>query len=812
MRAAASVQQPLNNGGGAGWDGARRQYDKPARQQQPRQRPSAASDRQQPRGPADAIRGAARWNDLLAPAADLAAMSDPQLLGALLVRCLQLAPGRRAGAAEVEQFEAFVAHILELSVRVMRKAARGAEAAAAAAAAAAADEREQEEEGKAGEPAPAASEAAASVSEAAGSSGGFAPWQVSNFLYHLDRANITPGPRWERALWQSTIGQLAAGEWGAHELSRTAFSLSRRRMGQSAPYAWRAAFLAAWARRWSDATPRQLSSVLAGVAAMGWRVTPAWAAEARAATAAALGECGEQDLVWLVWGLAVVGDRVHEPSGSSTGSGSSSVTVSSGPVSVGARRTSRPDIPLTLAIEQALTRQLPAMPPRQLALSANALSRLGAAEGGRSRDDQILRDLLACARDKMDQFSFEDLSELLESLARLHAGHLLSASWTEAALGQLQTQLPACRGPALATALKAMGALGWRQHRGAAARLLWRSEPMLKRMGPQELAALAIGLVRLGHRPPPVWIFNYLTACDACMGAAGPQALSQIAWALARLSVRPAWGGTWTEKLCAAAAAPESLPRLGEKEMAMLLYALGSWRHVPGDAAVWARLQGRLRELLPRAGARTVATAVTALARMRLKGGGGGSSGDEQQHEGVDDDDEEGEATTSTTSSSNTSSSSAKGGGYDADDIWSVFPERNRRWVSPAISARTLAALLLRSQALLVTTSEWAATAGGGGGGARQRGEDAAVFGAADLAGTGKGLALLGARPSEAWLAAWRLAAERYDSSFDARARDSAAWATQVMQGRVEVVFGGEGRRRSAPRGGGGGGDESSDG
>jgi len=689
------------------------------------------------------VYAAAHWTHLLAPAADLAGMSNPKLLGALLVRCLRLAPGRAAEQSEVEQYDAFVQHVLELCVRLMRKSAAAIEAA----------QTGEAIYGRSSDNDRISSSASSSSSSSSQqAAAGFAPWQSSNMLYCLARAGVQPGHRWERAFFRSTQQQLVKGEWGAQELSKTAFALSRLKLGGLAPYMWRNAFLQAWSSWWSEATPHQLSSMLAGVAALRWRVTPGWVADARTAVARVLPVGQEQDVAWLVWGLAVLNDRMHV-GGMDPNSSSSSINGSSSSTAIsGGRRAARPEVPLALAIDTALTRHMPYMSPRLLALSADSLARMHARQDSSHTgpNPQTVQQLADCAQHKMQGFTFQELTELLASLAKMRGGRLLPPGWPGTALAQLQVQLPACRPPALAAAVWAIGTLGWRQQRAAAGRLLWRSERQLRGMSSRDLSTLAVGLVRLEHRPPKVWLFNFLSAFEEKMEEAGAQALSTVAWALARLAVRPARSGQWTEKLVAAAVAPETLQQFSAQEMALLVYALGAWKHVPRDGAHWALLQRRLRELLPEASARSVAMAAAGLGRLRWQGGG----------------------RTDGSSSSQDSSSSSQDSSSRQDSSNSSRP-------GPPVEPQTVAALLQRTRPLLAATTHHANAP------PRQRPSDA--FSATDLANTGKGLALLGAQPDGAWLAAWRLAVDTGAAQFDGSARDSALWATSVLEGRAEV-------------------------
>ena len=685
----------------------------------------------------------------MAPASDLAAMSNPDTLGRLLVRVLQLAPrgvssggggggggGASATAREAAEYAAFVGHALELSARLMRG-----------------DDDD----------------------DAAG--GAFQPWQLASIAYHLAGAGVAPGPRWERALLSSVRRQLDAGAWAEpRDLSKLAFALARLRV--AAPPAWQASFLEAWGRAAQVADARQLSSLLWAVGTLGWRMSGEQLSQARALATALLPECADRDVVWLLWGLAAVhsrssgggGDGSSGSSKSKSSSGSSGGMPRPGPPGRGGAV--RPDAPLELAVQRALTRALPSLGPRELTLAADALAlaarqqqQSGLGDLGPADRRALLAGVVARAGEAMAAFRFADLASLLDALAKLRAAPLLPQPWADAAAAQLQAQLPLCQPEGVAAALSAVGSLGWRGQRAAVSRLLWRSEQLLGAMAPGDLARLASGLVRLGERPPPVWLANFMAAFEAEMPRAPPHALCTVAWALARLTVRPARGGTWTEALLAAAAARGTIERLAAPDLGRLLYALGVWRHHPSDARAWAALQARLRELLPRADARTVAVLAHALGRMRPhsdgRRGGGGGGGSNSSKNGDD-----------------AAAAAASAGGQPS-----------------VIEASTLDALVRRTGQLLAAAEAAAPPAPGSGGG---------PFGAADLANAGRGLALLGARPDDAWLAAWRCAVERADVAFDRRTRAAVQWASGALEGSTQVWS----REGGGGEGGGSSGDD----
>jgi hypothetical protein len=401
------------------------------------------------------------------------------------------------------------------------------------------------------------------------------------------------------------------------------------------------------------------------------------------------------------------------------------------------------------------------MDPQQLALTAGALARMqGLANsiGGIGGDhSEVVRMLLDHAGEQMGSFSFGQLSDLLWAVARLHAATqrrqqlLPPDGWADAAVNQLQAQLPTCRAGEMATALWAIGTLGWKGQRAqVAARLLWRSERLLDEMGPGDLAKTAMGLARLGMRPPQVWLFHFLRATEGKLAEGSPQALSNTAWALASLGARPS--ERWLDGLCAAVTQPATLKRFSAKEMGLLLFALGKWRHVPRDAAQWRTLQARLRAVLRGAGGRTLALVAPALGRLqRRRAPGGGSAG-------VDRDD----------------------GGVGVSS-WASKPGSGRGSGAVVVEPGTAYVLMLRAGSLAALQPRGVQN------GAGPPLPRCAGFEAADLAEVGKGLALLAVEPNAQWLSTWRGAVERADAALDVRGRGTLAWATAVLEGRASV-------------------------
>ncbi|GBF98144.1 hypothetical protein Rsub_10556 [Raphidocelis subcapitata] len=757
-----------------------------------------------------AVSQASQWDDLVAPASDLPAMSGAAALGALLVRALQLAPERRSGR-EGGAYRSFVAHLLDLAARIMTKAQRGGRGGGSGSSSSSSSTSSRGDDvgssgagssgaGSSGTDSSGATAGSAEAGDAegaatggrGGSGSGFAPWQVTTILWHLADAGIAPGPRWTGALWSSTRAQLDAGEWGAQELSKAAFAMARLRLGAAPPAAWRAAFLGAWARHWREASPRQLSSLLWAVATLGWRVPRGWAADASAAAVGALPRCPPRDAAHLLWGLATLTQRAGGGDGPAgeAGPGPGPGPGGGGPGGAdaggraappdpsaphGARRAARPSAPFEATVNACLDAALPSMAPRQLALVGDALSRLwpgsGAGPGGAASS---LPALLAAAEASFDAFGFDKLADLLAALARLDAAAAVPPAWQDAAAARLQARAAECSGPGLATAVWALGTLGWQRQERLAARLLWRSEQLLSEMTPRDLSTLAVGIARLQHRPPRVWLSAFLAASEARLDVAAPQALANTAWAVARIGVQPPGLEPWLDRLCAAAARGEALGGFKPSEMAQLLYALGAWRHAPRDAAVWAALQARLRELLPATAARGVVMVAAAAGQLRARraerdGGGSGSGSDGGGGGGGGGDGNGG------------GDGGGREDGPDADAA------------AHALEPATLDALLCRARRLLAAGAGGSGPAapgqaGPGRRGARGAGQGAERLAAADLGTLGKGLALAGARPGPEWLADWRAAVEAADASLDAeRARSAVEWATAVLEGRASV-------------------------